>query len=154
MALQHIAIAGNEVAMGYDSSTGEAGIIIKLLNKTSVSTVKGTLVSASTGIDRAFILQANEYDTIGVVQEAGVPDGSKAWVWMPGSIAQVLFKDSTASTRGNILIADAVDGRAIDITNPGSGLPATETHFKECGHVLESKNAGTNVLVLAALHFN
>ena len=76
------------------------------------------------------------------------------WVWTVGSVAQVLYKDSTAATHGNILVADAVDGRGSDITNPGGGLPGTDTHFTECGHVLESKDAGTNVLVLCSLHFN
>lgn len=89
-----------------------------------------------------------------MVQESGVADGSEAWIWVNGSVCQVLFKDGTASTRGSILIAADTDGRAIDIANPGGGLPGTDTHFKECGHVLETKSSGTNVLVLASIHFN
>jgi hypothetical protein len=57
------------------------------------------------------------------------------WVWMAGSVCQVLSKDTVASTRGNILLAGDTDGRAIDIANPGGGLPGTDTHFKECGHI-------------------
>mgnify|MGYP007112908832 CR=1 FL=1 len=76
------------------------------------------------------------------------------WVWCNGSVAQVLFKDSVAATHGNILLAGDTDGRAIDVANPGGGLPGTDTHFKECGHVLESKTAGTGVLALCSLHFN
>lgn len=53
-----------------------------------------------------------------------------------------------------ILLAGDTDGRAIDIANPGGGLPGTDTHFKECGHVLQGKDAGTGVLALASLHFN
>lgn len=145
---------GDVVALGYDSSTNERGFLVKMLNKTGAATVKGTLVAASTATDKGFILQANEYDTIGVVEESGIADGSEAWVWVNGSVCQVLFKDTVASTRGNILIAADTDGRAIDVANPGVGLPAVETHFKECGHVLESKIAGTDVLALAMLHFN
>lgn len=54
---------------------------------------------------------------------------------------------------GDILLAADTDGRAIGTSNPGSGLPGTDTHFKECGHFVESKSAGTNVLALACLHF-
>lgn len=32
--------------------------------------------------------------------------------------------------------------------------PVVAEHFKEIGHVMESKNAGTNVLVRCILHFN
>lgn len=149
-----VSSVGGVVALGSDSTTGERGFLTKLVNRTGHTSVKGELVACSTSADKEVILQANEFDTIGVVAEAGVAEGSEMWVWGPGSVAQVLYKNSTAATHGNILLAADTDGRAIDITNPGSGLPATETHFKECGHVLESKNSGTDVLVLAALHFN
>jgi len=75
-------------------------------------------------------------------------------MWVAGSICQVLFKDTVGSTRGNVLVADAVDGRGSDIANPGGGLPGVDQHFAECGHVLETKVGGTNVLVLCAIHFN
>lgn len=145
---------GDVVALGYDSATNERGFLVKMVNRTGHSSVKGELVSCSTTADREAILQASEYDTVGVVQEAGVAEASEMWVWMTGSVCQVLYKDSTAATRGNILLAGDTDGRAIDVANPGGGLPGTDTHFKECGHVMESKSAGTNVLVLCVLHFN
>jgi hypothetical protein len=145
---------GDVVALGYDSATNERGFLTKMTNLTGANTVKGELVSCSTGTDLCFIKQANEYDTIGVIQEAGVANAAAAWVWMNGSICQVLYKDNTAATHGNILLAGDTDGRAIDAANPGGGIPGTDTHFKECGHVLESKGSGTNVLVLAILHFN
>jgi hypothetical protein len=145
---------GGVAAIGYDSATNERGFLLKFINRTGGSSVKGTLVSPSTSADREVIKQANEYDMIGVVQEAGVAEGSEMWVWTVGSVCQVLFKDTVAATRGNILLAADTDGRAIDTTNPGSGLPGTDTHFKECGHVLESKSAGTDVLALASIHFN
>ncbi len=143
-----------DVAIGYDSVTGERGFLVRITNGTGSASVKGSLVSASTSADDAAILQANEYDTIGVVAQAGVTAGAVMWIWVTGSICQVLYKDAVAATRGNILLAADTDGRAIDIANPGGGLPGTDTHFKECGHVLESALAGINVLVLAMLHFN
>lgn len=145
---------GGVIALGYDSATNERGYLVKMVNRTGHTSIKGELVSASTTADREAILQANEYDMFGVVQQAGVAEGAEMWVWMVGSVCQVLYKDSTAATRGNILLAADTDGRAIDAANPGSGLPATDTHFKECGHVMESKDAGTNVLALCILHFN
>ena len=145
---------GDVIALAYDSTTGERGTQVKMINKTGSASVKGNLVWLSTATDKGFILQANEYDTIGVVDEAGIADGSEAWVWMPGSVCQVLYKNSTAVTHGNILIAADTDGRAIDIANPGGGLPGTDTHFKECGHVMQTLTGGTDVLVLACIHFN
>jgi hypothetical protein len=136
------------IGYGVDTATGERGMVQKMTNKTGSATVKGTLVSAATGTDNAFILQANEFDTIGVVAEAGVADASQAWIWLNGSIAQVLFKDTVAATRGYVCIAADTDGRAIDLEVPNAN-PVVAEHFKECGHILESKDAGTNVLGLA-----
>jgi hypothetical protein len=141
-------------AIGEDIVTGARGILTKGINRTGGTSVLGTLVSCSTATDNEYISQTNEYDTIGVVAEAGIAEGSLMWIWKPGSKCQVLFKNSVAATKGNILIAADTDGRAIDITNPGSGLPAADTHFKEVGHVCESKTAGTNVLVLCEIHTN
>lgn len=151
ISLLHI---GNKVALGYDATTNERGMLVRFINRTGASSVKGTLVSCSTTADREVVKQANEYDTIAVVQEAGVAEGSEMWCWVAGSVAQVLYKDGVAPTRGNILLAADTDGRATDTTNPGGGLPGTDTHFKECGHVMESKSSGTDVLALASLHFN
>lgn len=145
---------GSVVALGYDSTTGARGFLQKIVNRTGHASVLGELVALSTSADKEAILQANEYDTIGVVAEAGVAEASEMWVWGDGSICQVLYKDTVAATHGNILIAADTNGRAIDIANPGGGIPGTDTHFKECGHVMESKGGGANVLVLCRLHFN
>ena len=145
---------GGVVSLGYDSATNERGFLVKLINRTGATSVKGTLVSCSTSADREVVKQANEYDTVGVIQEAGIAEGSEMWVWMIGSVCQVLMKDTVAAVRGDILLAADTDGRATDTSNPGSGLPGTDTHFKECGHFLESKTGGTDVLALAMLHFN
>lgn len=144
---------GGVVAIGYDSTTGERGFLTKLMNGTGTASVKGSLVAMSASADNQVVLQNNELDTVGVVAEAGVADGSEMWVWKSGSKAQVLYKDSTAATRGYLLLAADTDGRAIDVAVPTSN-PVVAQHFKECGHVCESKDAGTGVLVLADLHFN
>ncbi len=151
MALKTLNIGG-VVALGWDSETGERGFLTKIINRTGHTSVKGEGVAPSTTADFEAALQANEYDCIGVVAEAGIAEGSEMWVWGDGSICQVLYKNSTTVTRGEILIAADTNGRFDRVVNPGSGLPATDTHFKECGHVMESKGSGTNVLGLARFH--
>lgn len=149
-----VTVGDGTAAIGSDPITGERGFLVKMINRTGGASVKGTLVSASTTADREAILQTNEFDMIGVVQQAGVAEAGEMWVWTVGSVCQVLYKDTVAAVRGNILLAADTNGRAIDAANPGGGLPGTDTHFKECGHVMESKNAGTNVLALCSIHFN
>ena len=144
---------GDVVALGYDSATGERGFLCKMVNRTGHTSVKGELIAGSPSADKEAVLQSSEFDTIGIVQEASVVEGSEMWVWMPGSICQVLFKNSTASTRGNVALAADTDGRAIDVAVPSSN-PVVAEHFKEIGHVLETKSSGTNVLVLVATHYN
>lgn len=132
--------------------TDEGGIAIRVVNGTGSDSVKGSLVSASSSVDNEFILQSNEYDTFGIVYENGIADGSACWVVISG-VADVLIKNSTAITRGHVAIAADTDGRAISIAVPSSN-PVEAQHFKEIGHFMESKNAGTDVLAKAVIHFN
>lgn len=133
--------------------TPEGGYCIRMANRTGAASIKGTIVTASSAYDNAFALETNEFDAIGIVYEDGIPDGQDVWVVVCGR-AQVMLKDGTASTRGQFFICADDDGRALAITNPGVGLPATETHFKEIGHCFESVTSGTNKLAWAVLHFN
>ena len=136
--------------------TPEGGIAISLTNKTGVASVKGSLVATSTVTDHAFELQADEINTIGIVYEDGIADGSECLVVVSG-IADVLLKDATASTRGFWAVAADTDGRA-NITeptpSPNNTVGEHTIHFKEIGHCLESKVAGTDVLAKCVLHFN
>lgn len=135
--------------------TPEGGLYTTLVNKTGAPSVRGSLVSASTGTDYAFELQSNEYDAIGVVYDNGVADGSACRVVFAG-VADVLLKDTTAATHGQWLGAADTDGRAYAATGPGGGgFPGvTDTHFKEIGHCLQSVGGGSDVLVRAMVHFN
>lgn len=132
--------------------TPEGGIAVRLTNAGATS-VKGTLVSASEGTNNAFIPQENTYDTIGACYESGIATGELCWVVVTGR-AQVLLDNAYTATRGHICAASGTDGRATGFTNPGSGLPGTDNHFRECGHFIESKANGTDVLAYAMLHFN
>jgi len=146
---------GNKVRLYYDSVTNEAGIQVKLTNKSGGNSVKGYIVTASDGTNRAFKnCVINSPDIIGVVAEAGIADGSECWVWMSGSICQVYYIGNT--TRGyfarNLVTADGGSaGQAIAEALPSSPF-ATDKHFQEIGHLLESRvGAG---LALTNTHFN
>lgn len=132
--------------------TPEGGLAIRVVNGTGSESVKGTVVSASPTADNSFVLQSNEFDTIGIVYESGIADGSLCWIVVAG-IAEVLLKDTTASTRGQVALAADTDGRMVAINVPSSN-PVVAEHFKEIGHVMESKIAGTDVLVKCMIHFN
>jgi len=135
-------------------TTPEGGIAVRYINKTGAASIKGTLVAVSTAVSMAVANQSSEFDTIGAIYENGIADGSPVLVVVSG-IAQVLLKDATASTMGNLLIAADTDGRANATTAaPSSGLPSVDTHFKECGHMMQTVVGGTNVLAYASIHFN
>jgi hypothetical protein len=141
----------NKFRMHYDSTTGEYGPQFRLTNRTGSNTVKGTIVRASTANDMAFETEAaDEDEPIGIVYQDGVANGSDAWVWGSGAVAQVLLVNSTAATRGYWAAVGSADGRA-DMTNAN---PIVANHWREIGHCLESKTAGTNVLARAIIHFN
>lgn len=134
--------------------TPEGGYAVRLINKTGAASVKGTVITTSDTTDNAFKVQSAEFEACGVVYENGIADGSECWVVVTG-IAEVLLKNGTASTRGYWTKCADTDGRAEVTTAPsGLGALATSEHFKEIGHCLESKGAGTNVLAKIVLHFN
>jgi len=136
--------------MHYDPTTGERGAQLKV--QVSEAVVKGELLHPSPTVDLKYSKQTVEYDVTCVAYEAGDAD-DWIWAWTTGASCQMLYKDSTAATRAFVAIADAVDGRAsdIDIATIG-GNPSIDTHFKEVGHVMENKTAGTNVLVMVHFH--
>lgn len=135
--------------------TGTGGVAKQLTNKTGAASVKGTVVSLSTSTAQAFMLQADEYDMVGVVLEAGVADGSPCWIVTHGPV-QALLEDGTGSTVGNWVHAATTDGRAdASLSAPsGGGFVNASEHFKEMGHCLETKTSGTSVLCWILIHFN
>jgi hypothetical protein len=136
--------------------TGRSCFKQQLINKTGAASVYGEVIIASTTTDFAFDQSGVDEDMpIGIVYEAGIADGSLCWVVIYGS-AQVLLKDTTASTHGNwVYTADAA-GRA-DATlagPPGGAFPQIDNHMRELGHCLESQGAGTDVLAEIDVHLN
>lgn len=127
------------------------GFMVKMTNKTAANSVKGTVVYVSPTTNNAFAINPLDGDMpIGVVYENGIADGSECWIVISG-IAEVLLVDSVAATRSYVAYSSATTAGRIDTA---ASVPDVATHFKEIGHTLESKAAGTNVLVKCILHFN
>lgn len=137
--------------------TDDGGYASELINKTGAASVKGTIVSASTSNDNAFIVTtADSQQPMGIVYDDGIPDGGLCRIISAGT-AYVLIKDATTATRGYwVKVSDDTAGRA-DATNaapPGGTVGALEDHMSEIGHCLESQGSGTDVLVFCLLHLN
>ena len=136
--------------------TAEGGVAYKMINKTGSASVKGSIVTVNSALADSVKLQVNEFDAIGVMYEDGIADGQYCWVVKNGK-ADVLLKDGTASTIGNWVISADTDGRADasqPTPTPNNTTGEHTTHFKEIGHCLETKGAGTDVLARITLHFN
>jgi hypothetical protein len=147
-----------KMRIGHDESTGEYGVQMKLENQSGSNSVKGTVVAPSGSDAESWdVITADDVNAIGVVYEGGVADGSECWVWMNGSVCQVLLEDGTASTVGYwAKVSDNDAGRA-DASNaapPGGTIGALEDHMSEIGHCMETKGSGTDVLAKIMLHFN
>jgi hypothetical protein len=123
---------------------------VRLINKTGSASVKGSLVAAGSAYD-SVVLQSAEYDTLGVMLENGVPDGSYCWVQIGGK-CQMLLKDTVGSTLGHVVFAADDDGRCITAAVPTP--PNADEHFKEVGHCIETVAGGTSKLVWVIAHFN
>ncbi len=135
--------------------TPEGGLAIRLINKTGAPTVKGRGVGVNTALDDSVVLiGVDEVDCIGVFYEAGIVDGELTWIVISG-IADVLFINATTRrhfARVNITAdASPVAGGIISEAMPTSPF-ATDKHFGEIGHVLET--IGAPGLAKVVLHFN
>ncbi len=151
------AIPGWNTNSAFMKFTLEGGLAIKLLNDTGANSVKGTVLCASTSVERAAdICPADEEDAIGIMYDDGIADGEFVWAVIMGN-ADVLIQDSQTATVGYWIRTSITQAGRADITNaepPGGGLPEHDEHFREMGHCQESKSAGTDVLARCTLHFN
>jgi hypothetical protein len=132
--------------------TEEGGIVTKYINKTGAKSIKGTIVVCDTNNNSVSVAPADSYSNIGVIYDNNIANGQYVWVVTKGR-AQVLLKDSTASTAGNWIKVSNVAGRG-DATGAVPSPPTSAEHSKEVAHCVESKSAGTNVLCFAEIHQN
>lgn len=133
--------------------TPEGGTYIWMINKTGAASIKGYIVQPAASTDNGAVYTIDgDIDPIGVVYDAGVADGSLMRVVVSG-IAEVYY--GTAVVRGTFsrvaVAADSVaSGQAVNEPLPSSPF-ATDKHFQEIGHPIESKASG---LAKTVLHFN
>lgn len=134
--------------------TPEGGYAIRIINKTGANSIKGTTLKGSSSFDNGVELTVNDdVDPIGIMYSNGVPDGEYVWIVKSGK-AYVLY--GTAVTRGTFaripVVADSIaSGRAVAEALPTPPL-ATDKHFQEIGHPIES--IGAPGLALTMVHFN
>jgi len=134
--------------------TAIGGTAIQLTNKTGANTVAGKVVEASTTTDDAF--QINDADgnhPIGIVLDAGIADGSEAWIVVNG-IADVAIVSGEAATRGWwVFTSDA--GYCTMLEDPtGGGAAELDQHMREVGHCIETVAANGVILARCVIHFN
>lgn len=136
--------------------TDEGGLAVLLTNDTGAPSVKGEVVTASASVNNGVTKIVKDVpNPIGVFLDSGVANGQPAWVVVSG-IASVYFVGNT--TRDHIargfLTSDGasyVAGQALSEAVPTSPF-ATDKHFYELGHVLESRTGAG--LAKTNLHFN
>ncbi len=139
--------------------TAEGGIAVPLINDTGAPSVKGQLVRTSLSVDGGFVTSnvvagppVGQYEVIGAVYEANIPNGSPCYVVIYG-IADVLMQDGQAATRGYwVRGSTTVNGRAIMSAAPPVG--SSDNHFQEVGHSNQTVPAGVNVLARIVMHLN
>ena len=132
--------------------TAEGGVAVQYFNQTGGVSVRGTCVTITAPWTVGKV-PINVPTCIGVIQEDGIVVGQMVWVVIYG-IAPVLF--TTAVTAGYLartpLTADGgTSGSAIAEAFPTPPF-ATDAHFCEIGHCIETK--ATAGLVNVNLHFN
>ena len=135
--------------------TDLGGLAIRMENQTGETSVKGKLVDPHPTIDGAVTLvPVGMPDIIGVIEEDGIPVGGQMWVVVQG-IAYALFAGNT--TTGQFarmtIAADTGDAPGVAIAEALPTAPfATDKHFQEIGHVIESRTGAG--LAKVVLHFN
>ncbi len=124
--------SGLDVTATMTKMTAIGGFAVKLTNNTGGNSVEGQLVMADTTDENSFDTAAtNALDTIGVVYNGGVADGSDVWIVI-GGIAEVLL-DAGGCVHNDRLISSATAGSA-DVGNS----PSIAEHFQEIGHAIET----------------
>lgn len=134
--------------------TPEGGLAIRVINKTGAASIKGYCVTAGAEDNSVILVPIGVPNCIGVFYESGKADGEYVWIVISG-MADVYFWN--APTVGYLartgLAADTgeVSGQALSEAFPASPF-ASDKHFCEIGHVLETKEAPG--LAKTLLHFN
>jgi len=148
-------VVGASSSIGSAKMNSDGGYMVRMTNRTGGTSVKGEVVCASSSYNSAVAkIVQNVPDPIGCFYESGIADGAEAWVVVSGR-AQVYFIGNT--THGHLargfVTSDSgyVTGQALSEAVPSSPF-ATDKHFYEIGHVIESRTGAG--LAWTMLHFN
>jgi len=94
------AVPGWNTNSAFMKFTTEGGLAVKMLNKTGVASVKGTVVQLSTSIERSVeISPADEEEAMGIIYDNGIADGEFVWIVIQG-IVDILIEDGQTATVG------------------------------------------------------
>lgn len=130
--------------------TSEGGFYQTFINNTGLSSVKGTIVIASSLITNGVsIAPSSSQMPIGVIYEDNIAIGQPVKVVTYGR-AQVLLKNLEIATLGSWCGVSDVPGRMYQQLLS----PSTSEHSREIGHSLQASLGGSNVLSFVQLHFN
>ena len=130
------------------------GVLVSVINKTGGNSIKGYIVKPSSTVDNAVeYTNGGDADPIGIVYDAGIPDGQLMRIVVAG-IAEVYY--SGAVTRATFSRVSTVaeglpDGQAVNEALPTPPF-ATDKHFQEIGHPIESTTGAG--LAKTIIHFN
>jgi len=144
--------ANARVRWGYDTTTGEMGMQVRLTNKTGGNSVKGYLVEPYDSADDSFAnIVVDVPDPCWCVYEAGIADGQLCWVWkLNASICEMYFIGNVARSQlaRGFLTADAgyVSGQVMAEDFPSPPFDA-DKHFYECGHTMRARTGAGLCLV-------
>lgn len=137
------------LGIGNCGFTLEGGIYEMFINNTGTS-VKGTIVIASISVSNGVdISPANCINSIGVIYESGVSNGSLIKVIVYGK-AQVLLKKGESTNKGYWCGVSDEDGRMFSLVPQSVG----KQNAKKIGYSLETKRKGNNVLALVQLNIS
>ena len=126
-----------------------------MTNKTGSPSIKGTIIQPSTVADNAFKIPVVPFACTGVVYDNGVPDGSLCKIVIHGK-AYVRTEDNIAIKRDWWVGASTVTAGTVLATTepPGTGFVlVSQDHFREVGHTLTERSAGSTALILCQLHW-
>lgn len=149
--------ATNDFITAKDIETGSIFSLrgIGILLKAGEDLVKGNVVCASRVVDgrvvKCGLTDGNPGSRdmpIGVVFEDTL---SGSWIKIvTNGIAQVLLDGTRAGTTGDLIITSPTISGAV-LTAAEAEVPATVNHWRECGHLTDTKASG---LAWAVIHFN
>lgn len=109
--------------------TEEGGVLMRMINGTGGSSVKGQAVNISPGVDDTYIAATEPFTVQGFVYEDGVADGEWVWIVRDG-IADILLEDGYGAAAGNwVRLSTITAGRCITQDVPGySYIPYLATY--------------------------